>query len=156
MLITEWKDPDWRKGIWVSSACYSFGWLDITLLLLITTSRNFLGWEVPSHSDDKPILREGCVVCNGCGQRAVSLSTVGKEHFIYNKNCCISSIVCLFYKEEMINSLSSVVRTKDSGVLSGRGGVRFSSAAQPKIINSNLILDFCTPTLEMKCLDSQG
>lgn len=37
----------------------------------------------------------------------------------------------------MTHSLSSVVRMKDSGVLSGRGGVRLSSAAQQKIINSN-------------------
>lgn len=43
----------------------------ITLLLLMTASWKFLGWEVPSHSDDIPTLVEGCAISNGCGKMAV-------------------------------------------------------------------------------------
>lgn len=37
----------------------------------------------------------------------------------------------------MIHLLSTVVRMKDSGVLSGRGGVRLSSPSPPTIANRN-------------------
>lgn len=52
-----------------------FALVIFTLLLFITPSRNFLGCEEPSHSDDRPTLGEGCGVSNSCGQRAGFLGT---------------------------------------------------------------------------------
>lgn len=54
--------------------------LDVTLLLFLTTSRNFLACEVPSHSNDEPGLGGGRVVCEGGGQRVVVCwRTAGEE-----------------------------------------------------------------------------
>lgn len=71
-------------------------WLDITLLLLIPTSGNMdLDWEAPSHSEDMPILAEGCSVGKGRGrergQREFCLCTVDKKHFFFpQQNPCVS------------------------------------------------------------------
>lgn len=37
-----------------------YGFRAVTLLLHMTTSRNFLDWELTSHSDDEPTLGESC------------------------------------------------------------------------------------------------
>lgn len=122
--------------------------LDITLLLLIPTSRDMdLDWEAPSHSEDVPILCEGCSVGKGFWQREFCLCTVDKKHlFFLQQNPCVS----LGVDAVAIHSPPSVVWMKDSGVLlTGRGGVTLSSAAWAKVSDSNLILNSSTPTLNM-------
>lgn len=55
-------------------------WLDVTLLLVFTISKNFLVCEVPSHSNDEPGLGDGCVDWEGWGQKvAVCRRTAGEE-----------------------------------------------------------------------------
>lgn len=59
-------------------------WLDITLLLLIPASGNMdLDREAPSHSEDMPILGEGCSFAKGWWQREFCSCTVDKKHFFF-------------------------------------------------------------------------
>lgn len=140
--VTEWKSTEQRKRKWISVSLFlgvtlSFRQASIivTLLLLMTTSRNLLGWEVPSHSEDRPTRDGVCVVCRGWGQRAGFSPAVGKEHLVQSTSTAGWAELCVVRRRWWWHSPSSVVRMKDSGVLSGRGGVSLPSAAQQKIIN---------------------
>lgn len=114
----------------------------------MTASWKFLGWEVPSHSDDIPTLVEGCAISNGCGKMAVGSWTKQTKKQIKKKQKTHRHRVLLFkytavaiaaIKQVMVYSLSSVARMNDCRVLSGRGGVGLRSAAQSNTTNRKLL-----------------
>lgn len=104
--INHWTEKhEYRKiSQWVSLYCvltthhnpqFLISFIVITLLLLKTTSRNFLGWAVPSHSDEKPTLGKTHVVSEGRGWGAVFSCAVGKGHFTFRQQVLQHELNCV-------------------------------------------------------------
>ena len=102
--INHWMEKYWvgyRKiSQWVSLFCVLTTLeppVFFTLLLLKTTSRNFLGWAVPSHSDEKPTLGKTQVVSEGRGWGAVFSWAVAKGHFTFRQQVLQHELNCVLW-----------------------------------------------------------